>query len=311
VIPIYLQADLLTSKLSSCKTKLSSSVLISGYSEGAYATIAVADALRKLDMDVIKAYADGGPYKLSGVQYMEMFKNIESGKFPNSSNYLLALVSSAYSTTNYNLPNFNMGQNLVSDKFFNTTSFDCNVSFCTSDINSLIPENDVLSLINPDLVLLFKVISEANKINPCYFQLEARMGATTKLCDALKENDLAEIILQQNFNYVLCHSEEDEINTINNILTSIKQKHWVSVLGNHETASINCMKFFFDEHFQLDYKINTESPLEELNVVDILYEYCPMQNKQNKKKNKNKKMKKKKEKKAKDKGKKRVKRSNI
>jgi len=43
-----LQADILTARLSNCATKLSKSVVISGYSEGGYATIAVADALQNL-----------------------------------------------------------------------------------------------------------------------------------------------------------------------------------------------------------------------------------------------------------------------
>ena len=83
-------------------------------------------------------------------------ENIDANIFPKNYHHLLALLGSSYS-------NYNQTQNFVNDEYLSPTNPDKNVvdwlynGLSDDVINTLIPEDDPLSIINEDLALLIDV----------------------------------------------------------------------------------------------------------------------------------------------------------
>ena len=64
-IPLWLKAQQLIVDETGCETELANTVVVSGYSEGGYGSVAIAQALDCLGVEIIKLQAGGGPYKLA------------------------------------------------------------------------------------------------------------------------------------------------------------------------------------------------------------------------------------------------------
>jgi len=52
----------------SCETELSNDVVIHGYSEGGYGSLAIAKAMQSYGANVVRVNAGGGPYMMASAQ---------------------------------------------------------------------------------------------------------------------------------------------------------------------------------------------------------------------------------------------------
>ena len=105
-IPLVWRTRDLIEQETSCTTTLSDAMVVSGYSEGGYAAVAVASALHDLGKTIVQVHAGGGPYALSSVQLLAVFREIQNGEFPNQQDYFVALMGSSFSSTYTDLPKY-------------------------------------------------------------------------------------------------------------------------------------------------------------------------------------------------------------
>jgi len=246
VVPLYLYAQqVLIPQITNCQTQLSNSVVVNGYSEGGYATVAVSYALSMLGFDILMANAGAGPYKLSDIQWMASVENIDSGLYPPRNYFSIALWGSAYSSTNPDLPNYDQGQNFANDEYLKENDFSRNMVQWTlagltrKEINDLIPTDDPLITVNQDLLAMAREAIIQGITDPC-ITLDSQ-GINDKICSALEINDLTEIILDVRFPYKFCHSPDDEIVSYFNIpFDHIPADKIKTVDGNHDSAGVQC-----------------------------------------------------------------------
>ncbi len=74
-----------------------------------------------------------------------------------------------------------------------------------------------LSLFGPEIVALFSKAIIENDDDPCVNQYNQGIGRYDKLCDALDENDLREVVGDADFNIDICHSLTDELVSYRNV----------------------------------------------------------------------------------------------
>ncbi len=55
-------------------SELEDSVVVSGYSEGGYAAVSIAEALSAIEVDIISLQAGAGPYRLSSIELPFMIR---------------------------------------------------------------------------------------------------------------------------------------------------------------------------------------------------------------------------------------------
>ena len=103
-VPLVWRTRQLVEQETGCTTLMANAVGVSGYSEGGYASVAVAEALHGLGFDIIKLLSGGGPYALSSTQISVSIQRLDDNTFPLDDEYYVALLGSAYSSTYRDLP---------------------------------------------------------------------------------------------------------------------------------------------------------------------------------------------------------------
>jgi hypothetical protein len=114
-VPIVLWARQYLRELTECRTELSTTVGIKGYSEGGYAAVVLADSLHRMGWNIVQVHAGGGPYDIIAAS-TKTFERIMNGSYNMRFRYILALVGSSYSSTYRDLPNYQENQDFLSDR---------------------------------------------------------------------------------------------------------------------------------------------------------------------------------------------------
>lgn len=209
-----------------------------------------------------------------------------SQNYPSSRNYALALFGLSYSSTNPNLANTDEGQNLLNHKYMLATNDEKNVLrwFSKEDgysrirINSLIPYI-VQYIFNPIFIDFVKDAIESNISNPCRRHSKTRY--LDKLCQALMENDLTNIIEHTTYPIQFCHSHNDTVASIenipsfgNNIYLSIYND--IPVTDMHSLSESKCLwgalSPFIDEFDDEIPPSNNEVCMEQVSTLELLAE---------------------------------------
>merc|ERR1711862_18173 len=113
-------------------------------------------------------------------------------------------------------------------------------------------------------------------VEPCKSNLKLA-GVTEKLCEALMENDLIDIILKGSVDYKFCHGSADEIVSYQNIPNGYGNGYIPNL--DHATTGIVCtldfMEVFIGAMETFRNKIRSTSPLENLSKDnDDINKYC-------------------------------------
>jgi hypothetical protein len=174
--------------------------------------------------------------------------------------YLLFLAS--FSSSYPGLPNYNTGQDLISDDFLHPEIKERNVLKWLNDtsativgLNDFVP-NGWQHLMDKEYLNFFRHAISNNIEDPCTANYQ--VGFNDKLCDALRENDLTELLETATFDIHLCHSIEDDLVSYNNLPDISRNPNYLSlssISGNHVLAIRRCL----DE------------------VIDFLVDPCPFE----------------------------------
>jgi hypothetical protein len=243
-----------------CNTDIADVAFYSGYSEGTYAAIALAEGLNEtLGIKPLRVLAGGGPYKFSTEQFYQIFIGDESDFFAENKGreYYTLLLGAAYSSTNTELINFNADQDLFSSSFRSEAldwlsdkdkTVDQTNEFILGKLDDGKGGTDFNKIWNDDILALFRKAAEEEEkdfCNPNYkFNID---GKTDKFCEAIKENDLLETILNADYPIELCHSTNDEIVFYENVpsTTELSSNPNLKLLTPlhllHDDAGISCL----------------------------------------------------------------------
>jgi hypothetical protein len=188
-----------------------------GYSEGGYAAVVVAEALKSMDIDVIQVEAGGGPYSISSVNMFHTVKNIDDGTFPLPARSFLALFGSAFSSTYEDLSNYDL-QNLLSADYRDEIVRLVNTGASRETLDSNIPISDPLVILDEVTVNFFRGAVAAGEIDPCSSSASPIPGSSEVLyiCKTLVEQDLRAALESVEYPVRFCHSIDDVLVDIRN-----------------------------------------------------------------------------------------------
>jgi len=96
-VPLWLKAQQIIATETSCQSELANDVVVTGYSEGGFAAVAISDAMHCMGVNVIKMLVGGAPYQIASEQFLSMHDDIKNQKYPESKLNLLVLMGTAYS----------------------------------------------------------------------------------------------------------------------------------------------------------------------------------------------------------------------
>jgi len=221
-LPLWIKAKSDMIDESEGRSSLARAGVFAGYSEGGYASAALSDGFSKsIGMEIIKTFAAGAPFRLSSAQPMTGLEKFDNGEDKAIYRFMYILFGSSYSSTYPGVANYNTNQDLLATEFTDPSNPQLNVlawlkeeGIDAKTLLSRIPENWP-SLLNPDIVKFFRDAIDNNAKNPC----ESKNLSLTvnKLCEALLENDLTDMLETANYDIHICHSPFDDLVDFTNI----------------------------------------------------------------------------------------------
>ena len=240
VVPLWFWTNRMLAEETHCTTNLGGGALLMGYSEGGYASVAVADALHQLGVDIFRVESGGGPYRVAR-SILGIVQNIDAGIFLTRRRYILAMIGSAYSSTYSGIANFNRSQNLLAVEKRNLFVNLLNASASENGVNQEIPTSDILSIFDARLVDFARnAIAEGN-FEPC--SNTTVLSQFEFLCEALKENDLTKTLENVVYPVDVCQSPDDDLVVYENVpnFTANPLLSYIPASGTHNDAAIQCL----------------------------------------------------------------------
>ena len=242
VIPLWLFTQQLLRDETDCMTALGDAVYILGYDEGGYSSVVAANALHRMGVTVIAVFSGGAPYQMGSQALLRIVQGIDEGTFPSNRRELLALLGSAYSSTYPDLANYQQGQDLLSDLALTSLIESLQNGDSEDTIRMAISETDPLSIYNADFVSFARRAINEQNFDPCSSDtLDAE--PVNFLCEALKDNDLTEILMNAIYPITICHSPADELISFDNV-PDVSQNSFLSYVpatGSHDEAEEYCI----------------------------------------------------------------------
>ena len=243
IIPLWLMAGRMVQEESDCMSALADSAAILGYSEGGYAAVALAEGLYNMGVDILKVEAGAGPYRMGSAAILEGTRFVNEGIFPMEVRKYFALVGSAYSSTYPELANFEEGQDMLASDVRDDLVELVTNSASKAEIQALVPTDDPLSVFSPQLVAFTQNALVDGDPDPCNNPDRVIQGVNDKICEALQDNDLTEILETTAYPVRLCHSPDDDVVSYAN-LPDFDTNVLLEVLdstGNHVEAAGTCL----------------------------------------------------------------------
>ena len=243
IIPLWLKADQIVQQGSNCTAALADAVAILGYSEGGYAAVALAEGLYNMGVEIIKVEAGAGPYRMGSAALLEGQKRNDVGLFPLEVRQYFALVGAAYSSTFPELANFEEGQDMLASDVRQTIVDLVTNSSSADDIRAVIPTDDPSSVFNAQFVTFTRNALQDGDPDPCNNAERVVEGVNDKICEALQDNDLTEILETTPYPVRLCHSPNDTVVSYAN-LPDFAGNALLELLvssGDHVEAATTCI----------------------------------------------------------------------
>ena len=255
-LPIYHKVRSMIVEETGGKTKLNDRVSFYGYSEGGYNSIAAADAFAKSGMKVEHVYAGGSGIKTSSWLIMGLFRSMNENKTTIFHFLNAALVGLPASSTRPGVANYMEGQDALAgnitvwlemytdDNSPESRNYEASLKY------NLENYGEVLSLTNyfsDTLTELFSNALDSNDTNPC---ASAIPGVNDKLCEALVDQDLTEIVLNADYDIDLCHAGNDTLVVIENIPEGFPIKHLIMNADHYDAGTPCLVKMFSSAEFE-------------------------------------------------------------
>lgn len=270
-LPVWTKAQAYLKEETDCKSDVADVAFYGGYSEGAYASIAVAEGLREaFNIQPLRVSAGGGPYRWSTEQFYRIFENGPESETEflvtnTGREFYTLLLGGSYSSTNTGLANYNNDQgnnnnNNNQDLFtpeFRTLGLSLinDTSLTQSEVNQQLVEvligngsttKRLDGIWNANILTLFRTAAQngvRDFCNPDY--VGNIVGKTDKFCEALKENDLIETIMNVQYPIEFCHSTNDEVIFYENLPDVSLNSQYLKLLTpkdtDHLQAGVECL----------------------------------------------------------------------
>lgn len=239
-LPLWQKAVQMVQEESNCRSYLKPSAYITGYGEGAYAAISIANALEQaLPVNIVKVNVGGGPYRMGSVALSRMVANIDNNEFPSSDNYVLAMVASAFSSTNPWPSNDQQNQDLLAanyrDEIINSVQ--------SGDLATQSLPTPITDILNPDLLAWMRNQTAFGNYAPCLLGPPLVSDLNALFCVALLRSDLTNILQDATYNIDLCHGRSDTIYHIDNLPNFDSNPNRLTrevTSGSHQIAYAYC-----------------------------------------------------------------------
>jgi len=233
-IPLLLKVKDDIEKNYSC-TELDKRVSIFGFSEGGYATIAVARAIDELNDGYVHTYTGvgGAPIKWSTEMLYAVVEFYEN-TYPFPYSVFAARLGNSYSSTT-NGDHANAGaEGFASEEYLDPENELKNVEawaeagLGNQALVALMPKpvggQRLSDVINPDFVDLVVKSYDAGNRDPCNSKFMTE--SVEKLCQSIKNNDLSDVLMNQiDYPVVICHSPDDELIYFENVPNTTEYEH--------------------------------------------------------------------------------------
>lgn len=246
-LPLLYRVDEILREESS-SARLSNAAVVSGYSEGGYAAVAITSALEEIGMQVLISHVGGAPIAISSTQLLRTTARVDNQSFPEENYYYLCLLGSAYSSTNPDVLNFEEQSDMLDALYRSPTVLLTNSANATqAALNTFIydlPGENPSTILNPIFVNWTRAAVALNETNPCNSSNPAVSDIAPKeLCAALVENDLTQTVLSARSPIRLCHSPDDVLVDFGNVPnTSLNENLDLSLAsGSHVEAAFVCL----------------------------------------------------------------------
>lgn len=248
-LPIWLKTKSSLREKTDCKTDLGNSAFYLGYSEGGYATVALADGFKTaIGVQPNLVMPGGAPYRLDPYQFVEDTDGVVVTS-PYYQSFAL-LIGASYSSSNSDVANFNAGQDMLKSEFRDQAlewlaEKDITGEELDSRLAGMRTGDDFLdSILNPVFLSFVRGAIDVGKRDICQpGYSEYKVGVHDKLCEAWIQNDVLDIVLQADYPVSICHSVNDELvpyeyvpDTSLNPYLSVVNK-----TSNHGFAYVECM----------------------------------------------------------------------
>ncbi|CAB9504150.1 unknown protein [Seminavis robusta] len=245
VTPLYFQAKKLLEDETDCSA-VADSIFIMGYSEGGYSSVAVAEKMHSMGIDIIRVDPGGAPFDVSGATFVDIVDFVNNGTFPEGVRFYLQYLGFSFSSSRSDMPNFEAGQDLLTSEARQTM-----LDFLASDLpdfevpgieaaNNMVPVDDMLSVYNPDFISFIETAIAENDRDPCKNRPIA--GVNDLLCEAMKEQDIHLVLQNAQYPVVVCFSPGDEIVSIRNMpdVSGNPNVTFLEAEGTHSAAGNTC-----------------------------------------------------------------------
>lgn len=244
-VPLAVRLHQLLQVESQNTTRLSNGAVVNGYSEGGYAAVSIANALNSVGIDILYVQAGGAPIAIASTQLLRTLKRIDQGTFPPENFFFLALLGSAFSSTNPDLANYQKGQDLLDRSYRNRTVQLVNTGSTSAVVNNFIYDlngDDPTVLFSSELTNFTRTALAAGDTKPCGPD-SSLPGKPEFLCAALEDQDLTQTVLDTTFPIQFCHSPDDVLVDYGNVPNvSLNDKLSLSVVsGSHFEAGGACL----------------------------------------------------------------------
>lgn len=248
IMPLWYKTAKIIQEESQCATALGNAVAIFGYSEGGYASVAIADTMYKAGINVVHVDAGGAPIDLETTVYL-MVKTADNFEFPVKQRYFLALIGSSFSSTYPDIASYqkqdmlnSTSKEIIKAILFNST--EPNSTGVRDQIYQAVPEDDLLSIVNANSLALIRsyIAQGLETSHPC--NTTAVVGENDLLCQDFIANTLTESVLTAQYPIRFCHSPDDKVVNIANVPADLSVNPNLSFIessGDHSTAGQNCL----------------------------------------------------------------------
>lgn len=255
-VPLWYQAQTLVSEWSYGCSALGNAAIVTGYSEGGYSSVVVAEALRRnAGVEIIRVQSGAGPYKVASEAMLGIAQGIDADKFPiEQGSAIFALLGVSYSSTYPNLANYNSKQLVLANDTIRDVlleslmpgtdgevTADDDAEYLWELIQSLIaPSTNVLDMFRADFVAAARENACVSLSTAALQELEMDL-----LCQALVDNDLTSLLeTQVDYPVEFCQSPDDEIVVAGNLPNLTANPKYLSqvggISGSHIAAGEAC-----------------------------------------------------------------------
>jgi hypothetical protein len=206
-------------------TELAKVVTVAGSSEGGYAAITSAYALRQLGLRIRQVHA-AGPLLNLDVNFKFLVQGIDEETITGSLPQVLPLTLFSLSNDFPGRANADTNQTAISSNWSVPGNLSRNIfqwirgpnPLTREEIEALLPPpNRLNELGNPELVALYREGIQSNVTEPCAEESGLRTeGVTDLLCQAISDVSLWDAVRSAPFPLELCYSEIDNLVTVRN-----------------------------------------------------------------------------------------------